>query len=183
MNQSAVNYYQHLLDSTPNGFEVEPDPDNPADFHVTHDTGETERHLVKKRYGQNLILHSDPPLTFIEEGGQGDHLAIMPENPNERETPLAVIPLTEIQSVSDPIPRSLLKGFSQRGELGVWLQELSFNLAHRDTDKITIHPEDSLGAKLQTVADENAAYGSVEQVVEAACRQFIEEQERYGEAR
>lgn len=177
MNKSVRNYYQHLVESgtPPDDIEV---PDSPP-AKLQTPTGQC---IVKKRYAERLMLHSDMEVSFIENGRRAEKLVIMPENPEESQEPIAVVPAAEIESVESGVPYDTIEEYAVGGEPDFWHTELSFTLTHREDTKIEVKPQERLYEELEKIAEEDAAYGSVEQVALAACRRLVEERENYGEA-
>lgn len=177
MNQSVVNFYTYLTQQEDvDPAEVETEPDGPAHLKVG-----TTRYLVEKLYGDSIILHSDSPGVFIEDGGANDRLVIMPEDPDSETIPISNIPLDEVEDGSGPIPREAVKEHSPSEAPKFWSSGVGITHAHKD-DLVEVALDEELSEKVTRVAEDDPAYADPEQVVKAACRMLAEEHETYGEA-
>lgn len=177
MNQSETNFFQHLVETGTEPGQID-EAAGAADITV----GDERRYLVEKLYGEKLVLHSDKTLGFLESDREGNYLAIMPEDPQQETEPVAIIPTDKVGNASGGIERSVIHEFacSEAGE-EFYAPRVGVNLAHRQ-GRINAGITGELAERMAAVANEDPAFDSPEQAVRAACREYVEKEERYRDA-
>lgn len=176
MNGSERGYYEHLLQEGGEPANIDYIDSGVPDFATAWG-----RVLVKKRYGDRIILHSDVEESFITNGGESDYLAIMPEDPDESPEPLSVIPLEEVGDASDGIPQPVIEEHSPGG-LPEYFGTLGVTLANRNGKSLKVEVPGDLLESVEKIADSEPEFDGTEQVARAALREYVTKKQDYGEA-
>jgi len=113
MNISEANFYSWLIRQGYDPSEITCQASETPDF-----IGPDARWEVKKLYGNQILIRSRVQMDFIDEGGEEDFVAVMPENPREDENPIVIIPCSEI-TVGEAYRTKDLEKWSPTGEIAL----------------------------------------------------------------
>jgi len=92
MNMSETNFYSWLIRQGYDSSEITYQASKTPDF-----IGSDKNWEVKKLYGNQIMIRSKVQADFVEDGGEKDFIAIMPENPKEDKDPVAIVPCSELR--------------------------------------------------------------------------------------